>query len=122
MKLFFILTALAISNFVFSSQTIHGEFSTVSESECNSEIHFFKNGKGIFLESCRIEDGTNVDIDKHDISWLINENKLTVKINGINEPFTYHNKLSCIDFGEKGNANGLVGFDLHFWRKPIKCK
>lgn len=122
MKSLIILIVLSISNPVFSLQKILGEFSTVSESECNSEIPLFKNGKGIFLESCRREDGTYVDMDKHDISWLINENKLTVKINGINEPFTYHNKLSCIDFGEKGNANGLVGFDLHFWRKSIKCK
>jgi hypothetical protein len=48
MKSLTILIALAISNPVFSSQKILGEFSTVSESECNSEIHLFKNGKAFF--------------------------------------------------------------------------
>jgi len=22
----------------------------------------------------------------------------------------------------QGVSNGLVGFDLYFWRKPVKCK
>ena len=123
MKSLLIIIIFSLSNPVFSFQKILGKFSTVSESQCNSEIHLFKNGKGIFVESCRREDSPDINaVDKHEISWQMNKNKLNIKINGINESFTYHNKLSCIDFGEKGSANGLVGFDFHFWRKPIKCK
>lgn len=123
MKSLLIIIIFSLSNPVFSSQTILGKFSTVSESQCNSEIHLFKNGAGFFVESCRRDDDSHFDeVAKQEISWLMNKNKLTININGINESFTYHNKLSCIDFGEKGSANGLVGFDFHFWRKPIKCK
>jgi len=124
MKLLFLIIIFAISNPIFSSQEIPGEFTTVSESECNSEIHFFKNGKGVFIDSCRREDGSYIgDIYKDNISWhIINDEKLLVKINGINEIFTYYSKLSCIYFGETGDSNGLAGLDLYFWRKPVKCK
>lgn len=123
MKSFLLIIVFCISNPVMSSQKILGKFSTVSESQCDSEIHLFKNGKGIFLEYCRREDASHIDdVIKQKISWLMSKNKLTVKINGINELFTYHDKLSCVDFGEQGNANGLIGFDYHFWRTPIICK
>jgi len=107
----------------FSNPEILGKFSTVSETECNSEIHFQKNAKGVFLESCRRRDGTyKDDIHRTIISWHIKDKKIIVNINGINETFTYDDKLSCAYFGKDGNANGLVGFDLFFWRKPITCK
>jgi len=123
MKLVFIIITIVISNPFFSSQKILGEFTTVSESECNSELHFFKNGKGVFIDSCRREDGSYIgDIYKDNISWYINSDVVFVKINGINETFTYDSNLSCIYFGKNGSLNGLVGFDLYFWRKPIKCK
>ena len=121
-KILFILL-LITSNFAFSNQEIFGKFSTVSESECNSEIHFMENSTGVFLESCLKKDGTyKDDIHRTIISWHIEDKKIIVKINGINETFTYDDKLSCEHFGKDGNANGLVGFDLFFWRKPIKCK
>lgn len=123
MKPVFLITLFAISGPVFSSQNITGEFSTVSESECNSEIHFYKDGKGVFIDSCRREDGTHIyNVEKNIFSWHIKNNKIIAKINGINETFTYHDKLSCAYFGENGSANGLIGFDLYFWRKPIICK
>jgi hypothetical protein len=123
MKLVFFTIIFTISNPVFSSQKILGEYTTVSEYECNSEIHFYKNGKGVFIDSCRREDGSYIgDIYKDDISWNINNDRLLVKINGISETFTYHSNLSCISFGEDGGSNGLVGFDHYFWRKPVKCR
>lgn len=123
MKIVFLIMLFAISNPAFSSQKIIGKFTTVSESECNSEIHFLKNGAGVFIDSCRRDDGSYFgNIYKDKISWQINDDTLIVKINGINEVFTYHNALSCIYFGEHGSTGGLVGFDLYFWKKPIKCK
>ena len=123
MKFTFLIILFSLSTPLFSSEKILGEFSTVSESECNSEIHFFKNGKGIFVDSCRKDDGSHINtIDKQNISWQLNNNKILVKINGLDETFTYHSQLSCSPFGKRGNANGLVGFDLYFWKKPIKCK
>lgn len=123
MNFTFLIILFAFSNPIFSYEKILGEFSTVSESACNSEIHYFKNGKGIFIDSCRSEDGSLLgNIDKQNISWKVNDNKIIVKINGLNEVFTYHNNLSCIPFGEKGHSNGLIGFDLYFWRKPTVCK
>lgn len=122
MKSIFLIIIFVISNPVISSQKILGEFTTVSESKCNSEIHFFENGKGVFIDYCRRENGTYIgDIHKDNISWHINNNILLVKINGINEIFTYHSKLSCNYFGVNGDSSGLIGFDLYFWRKPIKC-
>jgi len=71
--------------------------------------------KYIFIDSCYREDGSHIDtIDKQNISWHINNNKILVTINDLNETFTYHSQLSCSPFGESGNANGLVGFDLYF--------
>lgn len=123
MKTAFLIIILAITNPVFSSPEILGEFTTVSEAACNSEIHFFKEGKGVFIDSCRAKDGTYFgNVYKDNISWQIKNDILVVKINGINETFSYHNKLSCNYFGEHGSANGLVGFDLYFWRKQVKCK
>ena len=123
MKFTFLIILFSLSTPLFSSEKILGEFSTVSESACNSEIHFLKNGKGVFIDSCRREDGSHIEtIDKQNISWQINNKKTLVKINGLDETFTYHSQLSCSPFGESGNANGLVGFDLYFWKKPIKCK
>lgn len=123
MKLTFLIILFVFSNPIFSYEKILGEFSTVSESACNSEIHFFKNGKGVFIDSCRSEDGYFLgNIDKQNISWKVNDNKIIVKINSLNEVFTYHNNLSCHPFGEMGYSNGLIGFDLYFWRKPIECK
>jgi len=87
------------------------------------QLPFQKNAKGVFLESCRRRDGTyKDDIHRTIISWHIKDKKIIVNINGINETFTYDDKLSCAYFGKDGNANGLVGFDLFFWRKPITCK
>jgi len=123
MKSVLLIISIAITNPVVLSQKIPGEYTTVSESECNSELRLFKNGKGVFIDSCRSEDGTYIgDIYKDNISWHINGDVLLVKINGINEIFTYDSKLSCAYFGENGYSNGLVGFDLYFWRKPVKCK
>ncbi|NOY67499.1 MAG: hypothetical protein GXP13_08860 [Gammaproteobacteria bacterium] len=123
MKPVFLIILLTASSPVYSSQEILGKFTTVSEAACNSEIHFFKHGKGVFIDSCRNEDGIYFGkIYTDDISWQINNNRLTVKINGLNESFTYHKKLSCHYFGEDGFSNGLVGFDLYFWRTPVKCK
>lgn len=123
MKFIFLITALSISGPLFPSQEITGEFTTVTESGCSSEIHFLENGKGVFIDSCRYEDGSYVgDIYKDEISWKINNKKLIVNINGINENFTYHRKLSCGYFGEKGDSEGLIGLDLYFLRKPVKCK
>ena len=123
MKLTFLIILFSFSNPIFSYEKILGEFSTVSESACNSEIHFFKNGKGVFIDSCRSEDGSLLgNIDKQNILWKVNDNKIIVKISGLNEVFTYHNNLSCHPFGEMGYSNGLIGFDLYFWRKPIECK
>ena len=119
-----LLTILfTISNSVYSSQEILGEYTTVSESECNSEIHFLKDGKGVFKDSCRKEDGPLiVDIHTENISWRINNDVLVTKINGIDEVFKYHEKLPCVSFGESGDSNGLIGFDMYFWRKPVECK
>jgi len=123
MKLTFLIILFSFSNPIFSYEKILGEFSTVSESACNSEIHFFKNGKGVFIDSCRSEDGSLLgNIDKQNILWKVNDNKIIVKISGLNEVFTYHNNLSCHPFSEMGYSNGLIGFDLYFWRKPIECK
>ena len=123
MKFTYLIILFAFSTPLFSSEKILGEFSTVSESACNSEIHFFKNSKGVFIDSCRSEDGSLLGvIDKQNISWKVNNNKIIVKINGLNEVFTYYNNLSCVPFGVKGQSNGLTGFDLYFWRKPIECK
>ncbi len=107
----------------FSSEELSEKFTTMNESECNSEIHFFKNGKGYFIDSCRGENGLYVGkIYKNEISWLMKEGRFQVKINGVNEGFTYIEKLSCKYFGEVGYANGLVGFDMYFWKMPIQCK
>lgn len=123
MKFTYLIILFSFSKPLFSYEKILGEFSTVSESACNSEIHFFKNGKGVFIDSCRSEDGSHAgDIDKQNVSWKVNDNRIIVKINGLNEIFTYHNNLSCNPFGKKGYSNGLTGFDLYFWRKPIECK
>lgn len=123
MKFTFLIILFVFSNPIFSSKKILGGFSTVSESACNSEIHFFENGKGVFIDSCRRDDGSHAgEIDKQNISWYVNDKKILVKINGLNEVFTYNNNLSCHPFGEKGYSNGLIGFDLYFWRKPIECK
>ena len=112
MKFTYLIILFAFSTPLFSSEKILGEFSTVSESACNSEIHFFKNSKGVFIDSCRSEDGSLLGvIDKQNISWKVNNNKIIVKINGLNEVFTYYNKLSCVPFGAKGHSNGLTGFD-----------
>ena len=118
----FIILSL-LSQPVFPSPEIAGEFITVSESECNSEIHFLKNGKGVFIDYCRGEDGSYIGkVHKDNISWRMSTNSLLVSINGIDEVFTRHSQLSCKYFGEKGHATGLVGLDLYFWKKPIKCK
>jgi len=100
MKLTFLIILFAFSNPLFSYEKILGKFSTVIESACNSEIHFFKNGKGVFIDSCLSEDGSLAgDIDKQNIFWQVNNNKIIVKINGLNEVFTYQNNLSCNPFG-----------------------
>lgn len=123
MKSIFFVLIFAIATPALSNEQILGEFSTVSESACNSEIHFFKNGKGVFIDSCRSDDGSHAaEIDKQNITWYVNNKKIVVKINGLNKVFTYHKNLSCHPFGEKGYSNGLIGFDLYFWRKSIECK
>jgi len=123
MKKILFIMLITTSNPAFSNQKIIGEFTTVNESECNSEIHFQENGKGVFLESCLRRDGTyKTDIHRTQVSWHLKNEKIIVQINGINETFTYDDKLSCDHFGKNGNANGLIGFDLFFWRKPVKCE
>ncbi len=123
MKPILLFIIFTISTPVFSAQNIIGKFSTVSESECNSEIHFLKNGEGVFIDACHREDGSLIgDIKKSTISWQIKNKELIVKIHGISETVTCHDKLSCVYFGENGHSNSLVGFDLYFWKTPIKCK
>jgi len=123
MKLVFFIILITISNSSFSSQIVPGIYTTVNQSECSSEIHFFKNGKGEFIDSCRDEDGSIFGkVYKDNISWSLKNYKVFVRINGILETFTYHNELSCAHFGGKGVANGLEGFGYYFWRMPVKCK
>ena len=122
MKLLFLIIIFVVSYPVFSAKRILGEFTTVSESECNSKIQFFKNGKGLFIDSCRRKDGSYIGkIYSDEISWTISNKILLVKINGLDEVFSYYNKLSCHYFGESGDSSGLIGLDLYFWRNPVKC-
>ncbi len=106
-----------MSSPVLSGQEIIGEFTTVSESDCNSEIHFYSNGKGVFLDYCY----TNKPYTSP-IFWHIVNSKITVNINGIDEVFKYNENMSCHYFGEEGSSAGLTGFDLYFWKKTIQCK
>jgi hypothetical protein len=123
MKSISLAVLFIFSSPVLSSPEIIGEFITVSESDCNSGIHFFENGKGAFIDYCRGEDGSYIGkVHKDSISWRMSDNSLLVNINGLDEIFTRHSQLSCKYFGEKGHAAGLVGLDLYFWKKPIKCK
>ena len=123
MKPISLIILFILSQPVFPSPDVTGKFVTVSESDCNSEIHFLKNGKGVFIDYCRGENGSYIGkVHKDNISWRMNNNSLSVNINGINEIFTYHSQLSCKYFGEMGHATGLVGLDLYFWKKPINCK
>ena len=100
-----------------------GKFSTVSESECNIEITISANGKGIFSESCRREDGSHIDdVETFNISWKLINNEFIANIKGSEEKFIYHSNLPCKNFGEGGTSNGLIGYGTYFWREPIKCK
>ena len=105
-----------------ASQSFIGHFTTVTESECNSEIILLSNGTGTFIDTCRREDGSHIDdVEKYNITWNEQGNGFITKIKGNQETFIYKEALSCKDFGSTGSANGLVGYSTHFWRSPIKC-
>jgi hypothetical protein len=119
MKLVFLIIAASISAPVSAAQQILGEFSTVVGSECISEIHFSKDGKGVFIDYCNGIDGVGY---KTSFTWHAEKNIIHAKINGNDEAFIFQNKLSCSYIGKNGNSNGLIGMDLYFWKKPVKCK
>ena len=123
MKAALLLLILSASYPALSSEKVLGEFSTIIEVGCHSEIHFLESGKGIYMDTCHKDRTPNSKpIEKQNISWQMNKNKILAKINGINEIFTYHNKLPCADFGKTGSSDGFIGMDLYFWRKPVTCK
>jgi len=119
MKSVFLVIALSISSSVFAAQKILGEYSTVDIAECTSEIHFLKNGMGVFVDFC---EGGDVNGNKTSFAWHMENGAIHAKINGNDEIFRYQDKLACSYIGKKGSADGLIGMDLYFWKKPINCK
>ena len=100
-----------------------GRYTTVSESECNYELILDRNGTGKFIDTCRREDGSHIDdIKTFPLTWQRQNNKLTIVFNKKTEFFTYHDKLPCHPFGEKGAGKGLVGYGTRFWKTPIDCQ
>ena len=119
MKLVFLIIAMSISAPVSAVQQILGEFSTVVGSECISEIHFSKDGKGVFVDYCNGIDGEGY---KTSFAWHMENGTIHAKINGSEEIFRYQANLACSYIGKKGSADGLIGMDLYFWKKPVNCK
>jgi hypothetical protein len=119
MKPVFLIIAIFISAPVSAAQQMLGEFSTVVGSECISEIHFSKDGKGVFVDYCSGIDG---EAYKTRFEWHMENSAIHANINGNEEIFRYQGKLACSYIGKKGNANGLTGMDLYFWKKPVNCK
>jgi hypothetical protein len=118
------LALLSPSFNAFAEESIEGEYSTVTESQCNFTLTLNPKGKGYFVETCRREDGSHLDDSetKH-ISWKFQGNTITVYGLGPLETFTVHNTLSCEGFGETGSRFGLTGHRGNkFWKMPIKCK
>ena len=117
-----VVLILSTSNAVAVEPFI-GHYSIVRESECNFEIVFLPNDIGIFLETCRREDGSHIDdIQKQNITWKRNGDTVTASIDGGDRYFEYKSSLSCGSFGSKGAAEGLEGNGIQFWRVPIKCE
>ena len=119
MKLVFFIIAIPASAPVSAAQPILGEFSTVIGSECISEIHFSKAGKGVFVDYCN---GIDNEGYKTSFVWRMENGAIHAKINGNEEIFRYQDKLSCSYIGKKGSADGLTGMDLYFWKKPVNCR
>jgi hypothetical protein len=107
-----------------ADEAIEGEYSTVTESQCNFILTLEQNGKGSFAKSCRREDGSHIDdIEKKQVSWKLQNNTIIVSGLGAPESFTIHSSLSCDSFGKTGSRFGLVGYGgYEFWKVPITCK
>jgi hypothetical protein len=117
-----VVLILSTSNAVAVEPFI-GHYSTVTESECNYEIVFLPNDIGIFLATCRREDGSHIDdIQKQNFTWKRNGDTVTASIDGGDRYFEYKSSLSCGSFGNKGATEGLEGYGMQFWRVPIKCE
>jgi hypothetical protein len=115
--------AVLISNIAYANNSKIGRFSTVTESECNWEIILGPEGKGEFLQICRLEDGSGIDhADKQSITWSHYGDIITITFADGKENFEYRASLPCSSFGSNGATNGLVGKGRRFWKAPISCK
>jgi hypothetical protein len=118
------IALLLLAGSAFAGESIEGEYSTVTESQCNFTLTLKLSGTGYFTETCRREDGSHIDdTDKKKISWKVHNNIVTVTGLGKTEEFKIHTSLSCEGFGKAGSRFGITGYGGNeFWKLPITCK
>ena len=125
--------SLSVSLILFTVATLSGEsiaedqftgsFSSVTESDCHTEVEFLANGKGEFRELCNTEGASStLSVIRTDFSWYQQAEKIIVSLPNSKKAFEYRTDLSCNDFGYSGNSPGVVSDGISYFKIPIDCK
>jgi hypothetical protein len=119
-----VLASFIGGTMALAAELVPGVYSTVTESECNTEITIKTNGSAVVTEVCRMEDGSHRDVrTERKLRWSTTGLKVAIIGSGYEASFIINKSLSCEVFGKSGSAYGLVGLDgQNLWKLPIACK
>ena len=110
MQKLILILVVVLPNLVLAGTFSLGEYQTVSESEWNIRIKFEAQGKlTIYVESWLPGEYDNRDIKVMNGTWLIMNEHVLVKYNGISEKLKYFAQLSLESLGDEGALPGFVG-------------
>lgn len=119
--------ALAIDHLI-------GTYSSVTESECNSEIKLKKGGEAHTKLRCLLEDGSGEEVSSESkAAWSFSDGVVMIHGSGKQMPFKYYEQLPYADFGAGGAGPGLTPFgpDLEsmllpnhgsLWKTPMQTE
>jgi hypothetical protein len=124
---------LLILSTVLSALTLSGQYSTLTESDCNMDLVLQEDGRGKATQICRLEDGSHRDaINETLIKWKHKDDKIIIDTPAEKIVFIYKSSVSCEEYGAKGHSAALIleskgnnlfsGYNSSYWKVPSNCR
>jgi len=122
----------AVDNSDIEIDRLMGNYSSVTESDCNIRLQLLEHGKAKIVQACRLEDGSHKDaIEETNAAWSFDRESVAVKYDGVTDTFIFRLSIPYADFGGQGAGPGLERVGVphsksklsgygKIWKKPIE--